>query len=80
MHPLMSTMQHAKTRNNKTFIIHFLIRTTSYYADPVIIELPRMSGGSPLHPQMEPILVAGERLYSQFLVLLGQTPWPVSGC
>jgi len=30
-----------------------------------------MSGISPLHPQMEPILVAGERLYSQFLVLLG---------
>jgi hypothetical protein len=30
-----------------------------------------MSGGSPLHLQMEPILVAGEWLYSQLLVLLG---------
>lgn len=30
-----------------------------------------MSGGSPLHPQMGPILVAGERLYSQLLLLLG---------
>jgi hypothetical protein len=34
------------------------------------LELPLMSGGSPDHPLMESILVAGKRLYSQLLVLL----------
>ena len=52
----------------------FLGSRTSYYADPVITELSRMSGDSPLNPQMEPILVAGEWLYSQLLVLLELCP------
>jgi hypothetical protein len=58
----------------------FLGSRTSYYADPVITELSRMSGDSPLNPQMEPILVAGEWLYSQLLVLLELCPMPNEAC
>jgi len=31
--------------------ISYSLLPTSYYADPVILDFSRMSGGSPLHPQ-----------------------------
>jgi hypothetical protein len=48
----IAKMVPAKAATKRIIMIHLFIvhLPTSYYADPVIKEFPRMSGGSPLHP------------------------------